>query len=237
MMKYLLPLLLAVSALAGETNTLSPEEKAKGWKLLFNGNDLSNFRAYGSYEKPGPGWKVDNGILKKLPLVPGGHIITKQKYGDFTLVWEWRISAKGNSGIKYLVDEARPAAPGPEFQMLDDNGHADGKKGAKRQTGALYDIIPPNPDKSLAPVGDWNRSRIVVKGNHVEHWLNSAQVLSYELSSPELFATIAKSKFKSAKGYGTKIDGHIMLTDHSDGCDFRNMKILGTPIEVPKKLP
>lgn len=225
MKSILLSLLLSFPLFAAELNTLSPEEKAGGWQLFFNGHDLSDFRAFGSNARPGAGWKIEEGILKKLPGVAGGHIVTKRTYGDFTLIWEWRISAKGNSGIKYLVDESRPGAPGPEFQMLDDTGHKDAKNGPTHQTGALYDLIPPSADKLLKPVGEWNRSRIIIKGNHVEHWLNGSPVLSYELGSPELMAAIAKSKFKNAEGFGKKIEGHIMLTDHQDGCEFRNMKI------------
>lgn len=224
-MKILLILLLTLPLAASDINTLTPEEKADGWQLLFNGRDLSNWRAFGSQNRPGPGWKVENGILKKLEKIPGGNIITKQKYKDYTLIWEWRISEKGNNGIKYLVDENRPNAPGPEFQMLDDTGHPDSKNGAKRHTAALYDIFPPAEDKLLKPVGEWNRSRIIVQGSHVEHWLNGSPVLEYDLGSPELAAAIAKSKFKNAKGFGEKIEGPIMLTDHIDECSFRNLKI------------
>lgn len=228
-MKALLCMLLSLPALAGDLNTLSPEEEISGWKLLFNGRDLSDFRVFGSDARPGPGWTVKQGILTKLPKVQGGHIITKRKYHDFAMIWEWRISEKGNSGIKYLVDESRPNAPGPEFQMLDDDAHPDGKNGATHQTAALYDIFPPAGDKLLKPVGEWNRSRIIVKGNQVEHWLNGSPVVTYELGSPELMAAIAKSKFRKAAGFGEKTDGHIMLTDHYDGCEFRNIKILEFP--------
>lgn len=224
-MKFLLSLFLALPLLGAEINTLTPEEKADGWELLFNGTDLSNWRAYGSDTKPGVGWKVDDGILKKLQNTPGGHIITKQKFNDYTLSWEWRISEKGNNGIKYLVTEDRKGAPGPEYQILDDNGHPDSKNGPIRQTAALYDIIPPSASNLVKPVGEWNTSRIVIQGKHVQHWLNGTMVVEYDLESPELLAAIAKSKFKDAKDFGNKIDGHIMLTDHIDECSFRNMKI------------
>ena len=224
-MKFLLSLFLALPLLGAEINTLTPEEKADGWELLFNGTDLSNWRAYGSDAKPGVGWKVDDGILKKLQNTPGGHIISKQKFNDYTLSWEWRISEKGNNGIKYLVTEDRKGAPGPEYQILDDNGHPDSKNGPIRQTAALYDIIPPSASNLVKPVGEWNTSRIVIQGKHVQHWLNGTMVVEYDLESPELLAAIAKSKFKDAKDFGNKIDGHIMLTDHIDECSFRNMKI------------
>ncbi len=224
-MRILLAFLIALPALAGEINTLTPEEKADGWELLFNGHDLANFRAYGSDKPPGPQWKIEDGILRKEGGKPGPHIITKAEYRDFTFAWEWRMSPKGNSGIKYLVDEKRPIAPGPEYQMIDDLGHKDGKIGPHRQTGSLYDILPPSAEKILKPVGEWNSSRITIKGQHVEHWLNGALILSYELESPELKAAIANSKFSKVKGFDAKSGGHIMLTDHFDECSFRNLKI------------
>lgn len=225
-MKHLLLLLLALPLYAEEINTLTPQEKADGWELLFNGKDLGNFRQFGSDKEPGVGWQVKDGILTKGAKIPGGHIITKEKYGDFTLSWEWKISPKGNNGIKYLVLESRPGAPGPEYQMIDDKGHRDGTIGGHRQTACLYDIFPPAADKPLKPVGEWNLSMIVVKGKNVEHWLNGAKVLAYELESEELMAAIAKSKFAKAKDFGKKVEGHIMLTDHIDECSFRNVKIL-----------
>lgn len=225
-MKILLLLLLTLPISAEEINTLSPEEKAAGWQLLFNGKDLSNFRIIDTDKPPGPGWEIKDGILKKIAIVPGGHIITKEKYGDFTLTWEWKISPKGNNGIKYLVVENRGNFLGPEYQMLDDTGHRDGKNGPKRHTASLYDIFPPADNKPLNPVGEWNSSKIVIKGKSVEHWLNGTRVLAYELESEELKAAIAKSKFAKAEGYEKKIEGHIMLTDHIDECSYRNVKIL-----------
>lgn len=224
-MKILISLFFSLPLIAAEINTLSPEEKADGWQMLFNGQDLTNWRIYGSTAKPLAGWKIEEGILKKLQGIPGGNIITKRKYNDFTLIWEWKITKNGNNGIKYLVTEERKNAPGPEFQILDDNGHPDSKKGAIRQTGALYDIFPPVADKYVKPIGEWNRSRIIVQGKHVEHWINGSRVLEYDLESTELLSAIAKSKFSRVKDFGKKIEGHIMLTDHIDECSFRNMKI------------
>lgn len=222
-------LILASSALfsfAGEANQLSPDEKKAGWKLLFNGTDLTGWRAYNKKAAPGPGWKVVDGTLTKPAKAPGGNIITDEQFTDYELAWEWKISEKGNNGLKYLVTEKRPGAPGPEYQMLDDNGHPDAKVGPKRQTASLYDIIPPSAEKKLKAPGEWNESRIIVQGNHVEHWLNGEKVLSYELGSPELKAAISNSKFKTAEGFGEKISGHIMITDHADEVSFRNIKIL-----------
>jgi hypothetical protein len=226
-MKILLTfVLLTVHLFATEPNTLTDQEKADGWQLLFNGKDLDNWRVFGSEKRPDVGWKIEDGILIKQDKINGGHIITKRKYKDYTLTWEWKIFAKGNNGIKYLVDEARPIAPGPEYQMLDDHGHHDAKNGPTHQTAALYDLIGANELKKASPIGEWNTSKLVVDGNHVEHWLNGAKVVTYELGSPELKAAIQKSKFKKAKGFGDKIEGHIMLTDHYNECFYRNVKIL-----------
>jgi len=224
-MKHLIYLLLALPLLAAEPNTLTPEEKKDGWQLLFNGRDLEGWRIYGSTNKPLPGWQIADGVLTKKGRIPGGNIITEGKFTDYELSWEWKIAEKGNNGIKYLVTEERKSAPGPEYQMLDDDGHPDGRIGPKRQTASLYDIFPPASDKTLKAPGEWNHSRILIKGKLVEHWLNGAKVLSYELGSPELLEAISKSKFKNHKDFGTKIEGHIMLTDHSDECSFRNIKL------------
>lgn len=200
-MKFLLPFLFALPLFAAEPNTLTPEEKAAGWKLLFNGKDLEGWRIYGSDKAPLPGWRVVDGKLVKINKIPGGNIITTEKFKDYELSWEWKIAAKGNNGIKYLVTEERKGAPGPEYQMLDDEGHPDSKNGPKRQNAALYDILPPAADKPNRPPGEWNHSRIIVKGNEVEHWLNGAKVVAYTLGSPELQKAISKGKFKSAKGF------------------------------------
>jgi hypothetical protein len=216
---------LAMPLLAADHNTLTPQEKKDGWRLLFNGKDLEGWRRYGSDAKPMPGWQTADGLLTKVNRVPGGDIITEEKFNDYELTWEWNIAKNGNNGIKYLVTEERRSAPGPEYQLLDDDGHPDGKVGPKRQTACLYDILPPAADKPLKPPGEWNHSRIIIKGNQVEHWLNGAKVLSYELGSPELLEAISNSKFKNAENFGKKIEGHIMITDHSDECSFRNIKI------------
>jgi len=219
--------LAGFSSTAAEPNTLTAEEKAAGWKLLFDGQSLAGWRAYGSQAKPGDGWKAEEGLLKKLKGVRGGDIITEQKFGDFEFTWEWRIDTGGNNGVKYLVTEERKGAPGHEYQMIDDVGHPDGKLGPKRQTAAFYEVLPPAAEKPLKKPGEWNLSRIVIQGQRVEHWLNGAKVLEYTLGSPEVKAGVAASKFKNAPGFGEKIEGHLMLTDHQDECWFRNLKIRG----------
>jgi hypothetical protein len=214
---------------AAEPSQLTPEEKAAGWKLLFDGTSLKGWRGYKKAAVPTKGWKAEDGILKKVGGEYGGDIITEATFDNFDLKWEWRIASAGNNGLKYLVTEERANAPGHEYQLLDDDRHPDGKVGPKRQTASFYDVLPPSADKKLNPPGEWNSSRVLARGNHVEHWLNGAKVLEYELGSDAVKAAVAKSKFNNAEGFGTKIKGHIMLTDHRDECWFRGIRIRELP--------
>lgn len=214
------------SANAGE-NVLTAAEKSDGWELLFDGRTLDGWRTYGA-KTPG-GWEVVDGTLHAIAKVKGAELITEKSYNDFEFSWEWKISEGGNNGVKYFVTEARPKSPGHEYQMLDDARHPDGAKGAKRQTGAFYDVLPPTADKPLHPPGSWNQSRIVVRGNTVEHWLNGRNILTYQLGSDAVKAGLAASKFKGEPGFGDKIAGPLMLTYHQDDCWFRNIKIRPLP--------
>lgn len=232
----LLILSLAVLALPlFADNTLTPDEQAGGWRLLFDGVSLKGWRPYGNPgagpEAIAAGWKIEEGLLKKLGGVKGGDIITQQTFDNFELTWEWRLAAGANNGVKYMVTEARPRAPGYEYQMLDDE--SDRWKGipAKEKTGSFYAVLAPAADKPLKPAGTWNASRIIVRGNQVEHWLNGSKVLAFELGSPAVKAGVADSKFKKFADFGTKLTGHIMLTDHQDEAWYRNLKL--HPLAAP----
>ena len=204
-------------------NQLTAAEKSAGWQLLFDGKTMTGWRTYAN--RPAGGWEVVDGTLHAIAKVKGAELITEKKYRDFEFSWEWKLPAAGNNGVKYFVTEARTKSPGHEYQMLDDNAHPDAKFGAHRQTASFYEVLPPAADKPMKKVGEWNSSKIVVKGKTVEHWLNGKNVLTYELGSEAVKAGIAKSKFKNDAGFGDKIDGHIMLTYHQDDCWYRNIKI------------
>ena len=204
-------------------------EQSEGWQSLFDGKSLAGWRSYRKTNAPQQGWVAEDGILKKVVKIRGGAIVTERTFGDFDLRWEWRIAKDGNNGLKYLVSEERASAPGHEYQMLDDDGHPDGKKGPIRQTASFYDVLAPTKERHLKPTGEWNSSRVLVQGNHVEHWLNGDKVLEYELGSDALKAAIAKSKFKEAQGFGERIQGRILLTDHGDECWFRSIRIRELP--------
>ena len=202
-------------------NQLSATEKAAGWRLLFDGKTTSGWRSFKKDTFPAKGWVVEDGILKKVANVRGGDIITTDQFNDFDFQWDWRIAPKANNGIKYFITEERAQAVGHEYQMLDDSV-IDIKK---EKTASFYDVLPPSDDAPVKPPGEWNHSRVLVQGNHVEHWLNGAKVLEYECGSEQVKAAVAKSKFRSVKGFGEKIKGHILLTDHRDEAWFRNLKI------------
>ncbi len=220
---------LALPALAGDK--LTAEEKAAGWTMLFDGQSLKGWRPYG---KPagtpiGEGWKIEGGLLRKVPGVKGGDIISEKPYTDFELAWEWKLAKDANNGVKYCVTEARPGAPGYEYQMIDDQSPKWNKLHAKALTASFYEVLPPAADKPLKPAGEWNSSRILVQGDRVEHWLNGQKVLEYAFGSEAVKAGVADSKFKKYPDFGTKLSGHIMLTDHNDEAWYRTLKIRELP--------
>ena len=217
-------LLALQPARPAQHNQLTRDEQAAGWKLLFDGNTLNGWRNFKKKQPPTQGWAVEDGCLKKVAGVQGGDLITEEQFTDFELSWEWRMPARANNGIKYFITEQRSAAIGHEYQMIDDSV----VKSPLQRTASFYDVLPPASETVLKQPMEWNTSRIVVQGNQVEHWLNGHKVLEYKLGSEQVLKAVAKSKFKDVPGFGTKIQGHILLTDHKDEASFRNIKIRRT---------
>ena len=155
----------------------------------------------------------------------GGDIITTEQFGDFELALEWKVSPGGNSGIMYRVTEAYDESykSGPEMQVLDDSAHADGQD-RLTSAGSNY-ALNAAPAGVVKRAGEWNAVRILVKGNHVEHWLNGQKVVEYELMSPDWETRVKQSKFAEWPGYGRAPRGHIALQDHGDRVAYRNIKI------------
>jgi hypothetical protein len=205
-------------------NQLTSAEKQAGWQLLFDGTSLNGWRSYGKPTAPDHGWAITNGTLNCVAGGHGGDIITTKKFTDFDFQWDWKIPPGANNGIKYEVTEKRPSAPGQEYQMIDETIAA--AQPAKLSTASFYDVLEPDPKKPLNPPGQWNHSRVLVRGNHVEHWLNGAKVLEFELGSPAVKAAVAQSKFKKSPGFGDKVTGPILLTEHHDAATYKNIKIL-----------
>jgi hypothetical protein len=228
----------AAAAKEAAPNTLSAAEKAAGWKLLFDGTTTNGWRGFHADAFPAEGWVVEAGTIKRVATVTtpgaGGDIITTGQYSNFELALDWKLTTGGNSGVKYLVAE-RPDRKGRsgvsyEMQILDDERHPDAKAGisGNRTAGALYDLIAPSA-RAARPVGEWNEARVVVKGRHVEHWLNGQRIVQFEIGSPAMKALIANSKYKDIAGFGEATSGHILLQDHADEVSFRNLKVRALP--------
>jgi hypothetical protein len=216
---------------AAPANTLTAKEKAAGWKLLFDGKTTKGWRAFKSAPFPADHWVAADGTLKCVGGKKVTDIVTEDQFDNFEFAWDWKMSPGGNSGLKYLVDEEMSKKSndgiGFEYQILDDEKHPDAKKGkdGNRTAGSLYDLIPAAKDKTLHPIGEWNESRLVVDGNHVEHWLNGTKVLSFERGGAEIKARIGESKYKDIAGFGEVAKGRLLLQDHDSEVYFRNMKL------------
>ena len=224
MQYFFVALSLSVSGLfAGEINSLTKAEEKAGWQLLFEGKDLNtHWRNIGQKEVSGKGWVIEKGILVKQEGKAAGNLLTRRTWIDYEFAWEWKLGPKGNNGVKYMVLEKRGAI-GHEYQMIDDR-HWQQKP--MSQTGTFY-VVLPREVKLTEPVriDKWNQSRIKVEGKKVEHWLNGQKILTYSLGSDRVLEGVAQSKFKKFPGFGKKVTGHILLTDHKDRCEFRNLKI------------
>jgi hypothetical protein len=226
---------------AATPNQLSAAQQRAGWQLLFDGTTLRGWRGLGYDSVPAAHWQVVDGTIHKVPAgaVPrmpdgqpaaGGDLMTIGTWRDFELVFQWRVPPGANSGVKYNVSEeisqrtANHAALGFEYQVLDDSLNDDNKV-ATHRAGSLYDLIEPNAYKRLAPVGEWNRSVIVLRGNHGEHWLNGARIVAYDLGTPRFDSLLAASKYRGIAGFAERRAGHIVLQDHGDEVWYRNLKI------------
>ena len=196
----------------------------EGWRPLFDGKTGNGWKSVKGETFPDKGWIIENGILTILKSGGGGDIVTVEQYGNFELSLEFKLTAGANSGIKYLV--LPNTSLGLEYQILDDDRHADAERGVQgnRTLASLYDLIPAE-NKKANPIGGWNHARILVHGNHVEHWLNGIKVVEYERRTQIFRALIAKSKYKDIQNFGILPKGHILLQDHGDEVAFRNIKI------------
>jgi hypothetical protein len=195
-----------------------------GWRPLLVGESADAWRGYKSDRLPA-GWQVVDGALTRV--AKAGDIVTREQFRDFELALEWKVAPGGNSGVFYRVREAPELKwvwqSGPEAQVLDDAGHRDGAR-PETSAGACYGLYPA-PGGVVRPAGEWNGMRIVVRGNHVEHWLNGRRVVGYELGSAEWEERVRRSKFADLPAYGRAPRGHIALQDHGDWVAYRNIRI------------
>ncbi|MCB1231682.1 MAG: DUF1080 domain-containing protein [Verrucomicrobiae bacterium] len=211
---------VALGANAGEPNTLTDEEKADGWQLLFDGKDLSNFRNYngeGINEK----WQVKDGAFT-LTEKGGGDIITKKEYGAFEIKLDYKISEGGNSGLMYHVTEVKGSPPwhtGPEMQIQDNvHGHD------PQKAGWLYQLYAADTD-ATKPVGEWNTVHLIITPEKCVHYMNGVKYVEYVKGSKDWDEKVAASKFSKFPDFGKPTKGHINLQDHGNVVSFRNVKI------------
>jgi len=260
MLRFVWLLGLAGLALQAQENQLTPAEKSAGWILLFNGKDMNGWDDPRSKEPAGDAWTIEDGCLKAVanPRIYED-LFSRDVFGDFELVFDWKISSGGNSGVKYRIQDHvflhsgwkgrfedlvnlslrdrrtdRPARGqdyviGFEYQLLDNDRNPDGRAGRTHTAGALYDMVAPEQAASR-PVGEFNHSRLVVRGNHVEHWLNGAKVVQADLGAAEVKAHIAKRWGQDSPVYNLlagqpKRDCPISLQNHGNAAWFRNVKI------------
>jgi hypothetical protein len=202
-------------------NTLTPSEKAEGWRLLFDGQTTNGWRGFRQQKMP-DGWKAVDGELTRVGQA--GDIVTTDEFGDFELTIDWKLTPNANSGIFFRVTEDDEIMwhTAPELQLID-NAYKEPLK-PTQLAGANYDLHPPSRD-ATKPVGSWNATRLLVKGSHVEHWLNGVKVVEYELWSRDWEQLVQASKFKDFPRYARAKRGYIGLQDHGDRVAFRNIKI------------
>lgn len=215
------------NATAGPRETVTVTDD--GWQVLFDGSATAGLRGYGRPDVPADRWVIDDGELRTL-VGAGIDLITIDQYEDFELEFEWRVAPGGNSGVLYRVGEtADPAwTTGPEYQVLDDDAHPDGRE-PTTSAAALYALLAPGPGKRLQPVGSFNSGRIVVREGHVEHWLNGELVLEYGWGDATLRASIEGSKFAAYGGFMAQPTGHIVLQHHGEEAAFRTVRVRAIP--------
>lgn len=240
MMNTKIVILSAMAILAVQCSNKDPQQNTAPaeeteWTILFDGSGTDHWRDTKTGDFPEHGWEVEDGVLTVLGEregQPGGHdIITKKRYGNFELELEARLTEGANSGIKYQVTDAFPGHEGSflglEYQLIDNENHPDALKGrdGNHKMASLYDMIPPPEDLTIHPPGEWNKVRIKLDGNMVEHWLNDEKVLEYDRKSLAFRELVSLSKYKDLENFGEFEEGYLLLQGHGNDVSFRNIRI------------
>jgi Domain of Unknown Function (DUF1080) len=265
-MKLILVLSTVALALASAAeNQLTPQEKSAGWRLLFDGTTMTGWTDSVGKPMAGDAWAVENGCLKpRAKPTFTEDLYSKDKFTDFELDFDWRISPAGNSGVKYRIQDhiymagdrakgkprkfevvvddfsknritERPTGKGQdyvvgfEYQVIDNSANADALSAQTHSAGALYDIAAPSKDATKL-VGEWNHSRLIVKGSHVEHWLNGEKVVDTSIA-PDVVRPLLSKRWGQTPHVLTMLSDQpnkscpISLQNHGDEAWFRNIKI------------
>lgn len=276
MLKLLCPavaLFASLSPLIAADNVLTNDEKKQGWTLLFDGKTLNGWTDPAKKTPPGTSWNIEEGCIHSTshPALRED-LLTNRSFGNFELVFDWRISKGGNSGLKYRIQDevvlqrgkTKPGAKkfeetvdyeyehrladrskltaedhiedypiALEYQVIDNLNHPDAKRGAKQSAGALYSMVAP-VSQQAKPLGEFNTSKIVLKDNHVEHWLNGVKVVDTTFDNPEIASSLASRWGKESIVYKLlttqpKKSTPIALQNHNDEAWFKNIKIHPLP--------
>ncbi|MFL5478137.1 MAG: DUF1080 domain-containing protein [Gemmatimonadaceae bacterium] len=211
------------SATTSVSTGASDAQRVGAWRPLFDGTSTDAWRGYKTQTMPA-GWHIQDGVLTKTGAVED--IVTKDQFGNFELAWDWKLSPGGNAGVFYRGTEEYDHIywSAPEYQLLDDAGHPDGKS---RLTSAGSDYaLYPSPAGVVKPANEWNSSMIVANGNTVQHWLNGQKLLEYEINSPDWAAKVKASKFAAYPNYARAARGYIAIQgDHDGTLSIRNVRI------------
>ena len=216
------------------SNSLTPEQTAEGWQLLFDGETLKGWKRF-NHDTIGPLWSVRDGAilcdgegLGEGSGEMGGSLLTTREFENFDLILDYKLSPGGNSGILYHVVEdpkyKYDYETGPEFQLLDDGGWKGELRDAQK-AGSNYDMFAAASSKKVNPAGEWNTARIVYYNGHVEHWLNGEKVVEFEEDSDEFKKRLNDSKWKEYPDWNKSRSGAIALQDHGAPVYFRNIRI------------
>jgi hypothetical protein len=216
-------------------NTLTPEEAAAGWQLLFDGKTLDGWKRF-NHDTIGPLWSVEDGCIKvsgeglgEGSGVWGGSLITLKKFGNFEWSADFKVSPGGNSGLLYHVVEGKQYThdyvTGPEYQVLDDSGWKGDSLHQAQKVGSNYDMFAAPLTKKIKPAGEWNTAKIIYNNGHVEHWLNGEKTVEFEEGSPAYQEAFKKSKWTAYPDWNKFKTGSVSLQDHGAPIWFRNIKI------------
>jgi len=232
--------ILLIAILISQCATISSQQAKndnakKRQIILFDGKSTDSWKDIKSNHFPGNGWVLEDRVLTVLAKTDnqeGGHdIVTKEQFSNFKLEMEVRLSEGANSGIKYVVIDSYPGAEGQylglEYQLIDNEKHADALLGrnGNRRMAALYDILPARENIKINPPGEWNKVKIIVNGNRVEHWLNGDKVIEYDRSLDCFKELVRISKYNKLANFGGQEQGHILLQGHGNEVSFRDIKI------------
>ncbi len=207
--------------------TLSGQAAQPQWVSLFDGQTIAQWRGYKMATVP-DSWRVEEGAITWTKGVPVD-LVSREQYTNFEFEFDWKVPPGGNSGVMFRVTEdlERTYHSGPEFQILHNAGHSDGKN-PMTSAGSNHSLHAPTKDMTR-PVGEWNQGRLVVNGNHVEHWLNGEKVVDYDLFSPDWTTRLMASKFKDVPRYGREPRGHLVLQEHGSRIQYKNLRIKVLP--------